>query len=57
MKDFSFKQYSLLCITLLERHNPVSVVQFLTGKNETEWVLDLFDTDDKFEPGNTCPSG
>jgi hypothetical protein len=35
MKDFSFKQYNELCNTILERHNPVSVVKFLTenGKN------------------------
>lgn len=39
MKDFSFKQYSLLCITLLERHNPVSVVQFLTGNNENVAII------------------
>jgi hypothetical protein len=39
MKDFTFKQYTELCITLLERHNPVSVAKFLTKKNENVVII------------------
>jgi hypothetical protein len=39
MKDFSFMQYTELCTTLLERHNPISFAKFLTEKNENVAII------------------
>jgi len=39
MKDFTFKQYTELCITLQERHNLVSVAKFLTEKKENLAII------------------
>jgi hypothetical protein len=39
MKDFSFRQYTELCSTLLDRHNPVSVAKFLTENMENVAII------------------
>lgn len=39
MKDFTFKQYSDLCITLKERNKTVTVAQYLTEKNDNVAII------------------